>query len=405
MNNFIFLTNQYLPKPGATGLCIHQIAKNLVCNGGNVWTVCYEDGDGENEYDGVKAVKINPPIFLRDNQSSSGLKRKIQYLESLCSKLVHLRKYPLRSNGLINSYREATEKIIKEVGKVTIVASYTPLEALVAATLIKRKYPETVKIAYYSADTLSNEQGDDGLLSAEYRMKAGIRWEKYLFERFDKIFIMECHKDYYFSDDFRGFQSKFEIVNFPLLVKNSANSDTKIRKNKKVRLVYAGTLYQKLRNPDILNDVLLQLSKHYDIEAFFLGGGDCEEIMKKAEIESNGSIKYLGMQSHKTAIDYISSADVLLSIGNVESPMAPSKIYEYMSTGKPIIHTYTYDKDPCIEPLKKYRNAKLIKADEEYSIVEVLDFIRNMHTLKYEDVEQNFVTSTPAYTANIIRSI
>lgn len=405
MSEFIFLTNQYLPKPGATGLCVHQLAKALVEKGHSVFTVCYSDGDNVKEYDGVNVIKINIPSFLKDSQSASDLNRKYKYCLSLWSKLIHLRQYPLRSNYLVNQYVDAIQKLLQKNKKVTIVASYTPIEAVIATAKVKEKYPKLVRTAYYSADTLSNEQGDDGILSASYRSKSGTRWEKKLFESFDKIFIMECHKEHYYTNLYDEFQSKFELVNFPLLTGEKGTSIINNVKGKKIRLVYAGTLYKKLRNPEFMNKLLIQVLKLIDAEAIFLGGGDCEDIMHDAEIESNKKINYIGMQPHSIAKEQIKSADILLSIGNIESPMAPSKIYEYMSTGKPIIHVYTYDKDPCIEPLKKYGNALLIREGEVNGRLKMLEFIKNRRLLSYEEVERQFRSSTPKYTADILEKL
>lgn len=402
MKNYIFLTNQYLPKPGATGLCIHQLAKKLVENGENVYTICYADGDLAKEYDGVKVVKISIPSFLNDNQSASNLKRKLQYSMSLWSKLIHLHDYPLRSNKLIDEYVNAVKKLLKRMKNATIIASYTPLEAVVAAAKIKKQYPDRVKIAYYSADTLSNEQGDAGILPSAYRTKLGVKWEKKLFELYDKVFIMECHKKYYFRR-LNKFKNKYEIVSFPLLSK--VNTTNGLKKGDKLSLVYAGSLYQQLRNPSILNKILVELSKTTEFDAIFLGGGDCEEIMKNAEKESKGAIKYLGMQPHDVAMEYIAAADILLSIGNEESPMAPSKIYEYMSTGKPIIHIYTYEKDPCLLPLKSYKNALLVDANSKPDIISISNFIEHRKTLEYESVRINFKLSTPEYTIKMIENM
>lgn len=406
MSKFIFLTNQYLPKPGATGLCVHQLAKTLVKKGHSVFTVCYLDGDDTKEYDGVKVVKISVPLFLADSEKSSELNRKYKHFLSLWSKLIHLRQYPLRSAYLVNQYIKAIEHLLQKNEKVTIIATYTPIEAVIAASKIKDKYPEVIRTVYYSADSLSNEQGVDGMLSANYRSKAGMRWEKKLFKSFDKVFVMECHKEHYYSNLYDEFQTKFELVNFPLLNRESRFcSKSSSVDDKKVRLVYAGTLYKKLRNPQFMNELLIKVLKQIDAEAIFLGGGDCEDIMRDAEIKSNNKINYIGMQPHTIAKEQIESADILLSIGNVESPMAPSKIYEYMSTGKPIIHVYTYDKDPCIKPLQIYGNALLIKEGEINSELKIVEFIKKRKLLRYEEVEGLFRSSTPEYTADILENL
>ena len=403
MCNYVFLTNYYLPMPGATGMCVHQVAKELAKQN-NVFTVCYEDGDDTKTIDQVKIIKIKIPAYLKDNATINESLRIIHYLESLTRKLVHIRNYPLRSTGLLHKYIKVVQQIIEKYGEITIVASFTPIEAVIAAYKLKLKYPKKVKIAYYSTDTLSNEQGDSGLLPAAYREKCGMRWEKRLFSVYDRIFIMECHRYHYFTEEYKDFQDKMHIVNFPLFTRME-NCAVKKKHQDLLNFVYAGTFYRVLRNPKFLCDCLLKLSQDKTIEVNILGSGDCNDIIEKAVLDSEGVIKFHGMQPHNIVIEYLSSADILLSVGNAESPMATSKIYEYMSTGKPIIHTYTYDRDPCIEPLKKYGNALLVKEGDGNAVLKIKRFIEISKTLNYEEVEKTFITSTPKYTADILENL
>ena len=403
MKKYVFLTGHYLPKPGATGMCVHQLAKEMARRGHNVATICYEDGDRTEEYDGVKIIKIVPPSFLKENMSASTIERKANHLRSLISKLIHIRSYPLRSIALVKRYIAEIEKLLTDAEHVVITASVNPLEAVIAADKIKRKYPGKVMTVYYCADTLSNEKGDDGILPAEYRTKCGIRWEKKLFESFDRVMIMECHKEHYFSSEFAEFTNKMELVNFPLFTRLEV--EEKKKTDATVELTYAGTLYRKLRNPQYLCNLLIELSKGMKIHASFLGSGDCDDIIVAAAEESNGCIEKMGMQPHDVAMQYIGNADVLLSIGNVDSPMAPSKIYEYMSTGKPIIHVYTYEKDPCLDPLRIYGNALLIKENDSSGCEKMTKFIDNRKILGFEEVQRKFLLSTPAYSIDLIENL
>jgi glycosyltransferase involved in cell wall biosynthesis len=403
MNNYIFLTNYYLPTPGATGMCVHQLAKKLAKKN-NVFTVCYEDGDNTKVIDNVKIIKIKIPSYLKNNGTQNETFHQIHYVESLVRKLVHIKDYPLRSNGLVNQYLRVIDQIVKDYDKVTIIATFTPLEAVVAAYKIKKKCPEKVKIVYYSTDTLSNEQGNDGILPASYRTKCGVRWEKKLFSAYDKILIMECHKDHYFNSEYESFREKMEIVNFPLFTKMD-DLKTEVQPSDVVSFTYTGTFYRVLRNPQFMCDCLLGISKKKNIKVDILGGGDCNDILEQTADKSNGAIQFHGMQSHDVAMKYLNSADVLLSIGNAESPMAPSKIFEYMSTGKPIIHTYTYDKDPCIEPLKKYGNALLIHEKDKDAVDKIINFITDYRIIEFKKVENIFIMSTPGYTTTIIENL
>lgn len=402
MGKYIFLTGYYLPKPGATGLCIHQLAKETAKRGHDVTTICYFDGDEKTSFDGVHIIKIPVPSFLQENMSNLRLSRKINQIRSVWSKLIHIRDYPLRSSRLVKTYYSSLRNLVIEGENITIVASVNPLEAVIATQLIKEEFPSKVTTHYYCADTLSNEKGNSGILPVEYRTKHGLKWEKRLFASFDSIIIMECHKKYYFSKEFSEYIPKMKLANFPLF--SRIETGTQQTENDIVSFVYAGTLYRELRNPKFLCDLLIETSKIEKISVSFLGGGDCDDILAAANERSNGAIRYLGMQPHDIAMQEIGMADVLLSIGNAESPMAPSKIYEYMSTGKPIVHTYTYEKDPCLEPLTKYGNALLIREDEKHVVEKLLDFLKNRRNVSFDEVREKFKLSMPEYTVNMIES-
>lgn len=402
MGKYIFLTGYYLPKPGATGLCIHQLAKETARRGHDVTTICYSDGDNRSVFDGVKIVKIPIPSFLQENMSDLKLAREINQIRSIWSKLVHIKDYPLRSNRLVKTYYSSLKNLVAVGDDFTIVASVNPLEAVIATDLIKKEFPSKVTTYYYCADTLSNEKGNSGILPAEYRTKHGLKWEKKLFASFDAVFIMECHKEHYFSKEFSEYMSKMKIANFPLFSRIET-CDQQLD-NEFISFVYAGTLYKELRNPQLLCDLLVKISQMEKIDVRFLGSGDCDDILENATKRSNGAIRYLGMQPHNVAMQELGRADVLLSIGNAESPMAPSKIYEYMSTGKPIVHTYTYEKDPCLEPLNKYGNALLIREGEKHAAEKLLDFIKNRKNISLDEVKGKFILSTPEYTVDVIES-
>ena len=181
MSMYVFFTNQYLPKPGATGICVHHLAKTLVERGNDVYTIAYEDDSSCSKCDGVKIKRIKIPFYLKEIINANRYVKKTQLLLSLLNKLMHLKKYPLRSIELVKRYMKCAENIIEKESFVVIVASYAPIEAVIAAMKVRIKYPNKIRIVYYSTDTLSNEQGEGGFLSPEYRTKCGLKWEEKLF--------------------------------------------------------------------------------------------------------------------------------------------------------------------------------------------------------------------------------
>lgn len=150
---------------------------------------------------------------------------------------------------------------------------------------------------------------------------------------------MECHAPFYKTNRFEKFFSKMSFANFPMVIRPIETKMAEEKKDSRKKLfVYVGTLYKVLRNPVYSCTILKSLTTYIDMKVVFMGGGDCFDILRNYQRQTNNAIEYIGMQPHDVALKYLDNADVLLSIGNKESPMAPSKIYEYISTGKPIIH-------------------------------------------------------------------
>lgn len=400
---YIFITNQYLPKPGATGICVHAIAKTFAAEGGDVHVVCYNDNKEELLIDNVKIHKVAAPFHLKDLRNPSLLLFYCQRILSVLSKLIYIRRYPLRSFILSDRLYKCASRYITDSKNVVVMATYTPVEACSALIKIKREFPK-VKTCFYSTDTLSNEKGDSGLLSSALRERLGRNWEYRILSIVDQAIIMECHKDHYLSNFYEDFKGKFKFANFPLIIEPGWLSTPK-KVAKKKTLLYAGTLYRKLRNPSFLCQLIIKLNESIPVCSIFMGGGDCMDIMTDYSQKSNDSIHYNGMRPYEEVMAIMQEADILLSIGNKESPMAPSKIFEYMSTGKPIIHIYSWENDPCLPPLIRYGNSLLIRENDTIDINEVIHFINNSKQLKYNEVELLFRTATPQFTANIIKTI
>ena len=78
----------------------------------------------------------------------------------------------------------------------------------------------------------------------------------------------------------------------------------------------------------------------------------------------NDKIFLLGNVPHSEIKDIQNNATALINFGNSYSCAIPCKIFEYISTQRPIISFYKIDEDAGIPYLKKYPNILLIKEDE-----------------------------------------
>ena len=396
MKHYIFLTNQYLPKPGATGYCVHMVAKELAKRKHSVYVICYADGDNASVIDGVHVCKIPIPIYYQ----ATGQGGRFQKFYLLFRKFLNIKNYPLRSKEIAATFCDKIESLIKE--DTTVIASYTPLEAVYGMYLAKKKHP-SIKTVYYSTDTLSNEKGNSGILPEWFRERKGLEWEKKIFAESNAVLIMECHRDHYYTGLFKEYLDRFYLSNFPLLNNSMYASNTNLSETNLI--VYAGTLYKKLRNPEFACFLFNEIRGQIGFKLVFMGTGDCDDIIGCVKERMGDSFDYLGAQPHYVASEYLQKARYLLSIGNAESSMVPSKIYEYMATGKPIIHVYSYEYDPCIKPLREYGNALLVKEGDVAAANCLKDFLCSWQMLSYKDVVDKFPKNTPQFTADIIERV
>ena len=165
---------------------------------------------------------------------------------------------------------------------------------------------------------------------------------------FSKIYTTELlYESYMLDKDLRCYKDKTEIVQFPKLVEMLPS---KSEKNiEKVRLLYGGTLYRKIRNPKILLELKKKLSEDYEI--IYLGKCDVEEDQKA--LEESGII-CKGYCSQEELKKEICDADILINIGNLVKNQLGSKLIEYIATGKPILNINQFEKCPTLKVLEKY---------------------------------------------------
>lgn len=101
-------------------------------------------------------------------------------------------------------------------------------------------------------------------------------------------------------------------------------------------LLYIGGFHRGIREPDLLFDLVRKLnlnSQHQYIlkiygpsNGFDLSPKDCPQII------------YCGMVERKTAIKLMRQADILINVDNKNCVMVPSKVVEYIGTGRPLIN-------------------------------------------------------------------
>jgi glycosyltransferase involved in cell wall biosynthesis len=117
-----------------------------------------------------------------------------------------------------------------------------------------------------------------------------------------------------------------------------------------LRLLYTGRFYP-FRDPTALLEAVLELKQ---IRLTIAAPEVRPEYLAYAA-RSGGRIVFLGEQPHAKVLKLQQECDVLVNIGNALSAQIPGKLYEYLGSGKPILHCHSVEDDPAVSLLDEWR--------------------------------------------------
>lgn len=163
-----------------------------------------------------------------------------------------------------------------------------------------------------------------------------------------------------------------------------------------ILLVYIGGLDLYQRNPW----PIIEFFQSIDLNIRFDIYGYGNVFSKKTILPSKSS--YKGVINKSDINERLDETSFLISIGNKENDIFPSKIFDCISTGIPIIHFSQSLEDPYYEYLNGYDNAIIINVSQLHLIEEqqrITNFIiKNVGNREsYETISNKFYKQTPNY--------
>lgn len=172
----------------------------------------------------------------------------------------------------------------------------------------------------------------------------------------------------------------------------------------KVIFTYTGVFDRYVRNPEYFLRTIHSVVSKCNAELHLYTYGNCGNIIDKYIKNANGKIINHGYVKKKEADAAVANSNILISVGNRDSIQSPSKIFEYMSAGKPIVHFYTADDDINMKILKDYPLCLCLKQDEALLQENAEKFVRfcqeyKNKTLDFTEVEKIYYYATPKVIA------
>ncbi len=234
---------------------------------------------------------------------------------------------------------------------------------------LKKDAPENNKILY-------------GFLNKYYENKFYNLASKILFTHEDS---MSAHIEHF------DIKSEKTYVGNPISEFNEEIFLRSIKYNYKlnpIKFGYFGVFTKGVRSP---KNFMNHLEGADDIELHWYVNEDSKNEITKYSNNSK-SIFHSLINRDEALKRMADSVHCLLSIGNLNTTQIPSKVIEYISTGKPIIHFTEIENDPVINIAKNFNNLFIISdgTSKEDLLNELNEYYDNINSFNKEFFVQNY---------------
>lgn len=294
---------------------------------------------------------------------------------------------------------EQLKNIIVRGNYDCIVSISFPFKCHYLSYIIKKEFKNIYWCAYYLDPYSFNATN-------KFDFKLCKKLENKVLSHADGIVLTKKMHGEFSSCELKKHLSKAVVCEFP----NVKNHNIK-EKNHAIEFdsdcincVFVGYLYSKIRDPRFFLDILSSSCKN--IKFYIVGGfgGKKDEFNLNTD-NLKDRVEIIPPVSLNEAFNIMNDADILINIGNSVSNQLPSKIFDYVSTGKPIVNIYKTPNCPTLEYMEKYPLALNIYEGDGISGEMVSKFEsfcqdNKGKSLAFDTVKELYKTSTPECIAS-----
>ena len=163
-----------------------------------------------------------------------------------------------------------------------------------------------------------------------------------------------------------------------------------------IKVAYFGVLTNGVRTPNNFLRFFSMLDLD-EVELHWYVNEDSKKMVKSVNVENINNIFY-DMVSRKDALSLMSTEyHALLSIGNSNPFQLPSKVVEYISTGKPVIHFSEINNDSVESILEVRSNAIIILGNSDPDLIK-----REINDKLFAD---NDITAIEKYSSRSVTDV
>ena len=421
MKRVLFIIQSYPSERSANVLCDEKVMKELKKTGEyeiHALTYQYEWQKREDIINGFYIHRFKKSIFWdfytwsrhHTDKPAAKLITKLHRLNLRLKQAVTIPFYPCYEP--INSvlYAGAAIRLYKKYHFDLVFAEHNGYDTLYAGHRVKEFAGESVKFIATLWDPFTGLQTAK-YLPKLYAQKKTEAAEAKILANADCIIAMHSSEGYHCTHSTRKpYYAKYRFLDIPGIVQPvMTESENNFTKPGMINFLYAGLLYLPDRDPSFLIDCINQVEWEKPVHLIFLCSGNGIDAVEEKKKTFKGSITIHKYVDQKELHRVMLAVDGFLNIGSDNPGMVPSKIFEYMSYGKPVISTYVADEDASREYLERYPLGICLNsnADSSKNISRLNDFskAKMSQRLSFEEVATLFPGNTPLVYYNIIKEL
>ena len=381
--------------------------------------ICFDAPAQVVEKDNVKNIYLHSTTFFDKalyrfemfNQQMGGVDREATrkqfYTKHPFSALFIALKYAYKSSYklTVNSYIRQLKQIIAEEKPDRIIVTYMPTEFAYEVFKLKTDCPKYA----YQLDPWGLYEASDANFTKEER----ISQEAEMFSLSEGVFTTRQLFDQYKEhENYKPYVEKITTVEFPNITippEASVNKSVLDFDAKNGNVLFSGVIDDAYRSPEMFLNCIEDrfLKSDYPIKFWFLGTCTSESLIGYSK-KYPEKIKLHDRVTPKEANATLQAADFLLNIGNTMTNQVPSKIFDYFSSGKPIINVQKIANCPAREYFDKYPLSFVFDETDNVDVQNRLEQFINENrnkSISFDLVKDIFADSTPEYVSERILNI
>lgn len=394
----LFLTDEFYPNFGANSLLVRTLAKEFIKNEHQVFAMPFSYDNTLPKIETWEGLQIVRTIPYDDKSSlldsvkkgclATALKIGCKYLQQKCLKKEKI----LRKDRI--AARIILEKFIQENQIDVVISICCSIELSFPLLYLRKRNKLPSKWIFYMIDPFESHSYYRGIEKITTLRK--IQHE--IMEQCDNVVMTGLIYNDTKEWETKEILNKITIVEFPKIEKPIMQScaDDVVLDETKINVVCTGSRNEAVRNSEYTLK-LCERFKDENVVFHFIGHG-----WSDTEREVCGNCIFYKARSHQAIRNLQLNADFLLNIGNIVTNQLPSKVLEYISTGKPIINVAKSKICPTIELLKPADSLTVFENEDiGAGFLKVKNFMmiqRNEKT--FAEIEKQYEIYTPEYVAS-----